>query len=281
MPPSIRYSDIIYVCPSGATPDMDLVPQLSQFFNDACSALVPLVGPDLLGRVADSISLQEPADTPDQRLWQWCLCYIIAKGFHDAIPHLDLVLTPTGFGVVSNQNVAPASSDRVERLRLQLSRKAGHYFVEILSLLRSFPEWHDFKSSYRISSFFWDYRYLRLLGVVDPCLEDLAPHLADISSGETMCRQLLGREFWAELISAEAHDTLTDAQQATVRLIRNFVAVVIDGDERRIDHHRSILLDYLHSNLWLYPTYAESSAYKANTFRPYENKKDDSCFFFG
>jgi hypothetical protein len=33
-----------------------------------------------------------------------------------AIPSLDLVLTPNGFGIVSNSNVAPASKERVERL---------------------------------------------------------------------------------------------------------------------------------------------------------------------
>lgn len=33
-----------------------------------------------------------------------------------AIPSLDLVLTPNGFGVVSTQNIAPASKERVDRL---------------------------------------------------------------------------------------------------------------------------------------------------------------------
>lgn len=39
------------------------------------------------------------------------------KAFHDAIPCLDLILTPNGFGIVSNQNVAPASAERVKNLR--------------------------------------------------------------------------------------------------------------------------------------------------------------------
>ena len=33
-----------------------------------------------------------------------------------AVPSLDLVLTPNGFGIVSNRNVAPASKERIERL---------------------------------------------------------------------------------------------------------------------------------------------------------------------
>ena len=33
-----------------------------------------------------------------------------------AIPSLDLVLTTNGFGIVSNQNVVPASRERVDAL---------------------------------------------------------------------------------------------------------------------------------------------------------------------
>lgn len=277
---NITNSDICMVCPSGTTPDMNLVDSLGRFFSDAASSLVPLVGRELLESVSGSSSLADTAKDPREKLWQWCLCYIIVKGYHDAIPHLDLVLTPTGFGVVSNQNVAPASSDRVERLRAALSRQSDFYFVEILSHLRSITEWHEFKSSYRITSFFWDYRNLKLLGVPNPCLDDMASHLADISAGEAMCRQLLGREFWGELLSAEAHDTLTDAQATVVRLIRNFVAAAVAGGPR-LEMHRKVLLDYIHHDIHLFKTYEDSSACAANTFRPYENGKDDSCFFFG
>ena len=36
--------------------------------------------------------------------------------FRNAVPHLDLILTPNGFGIVNNSNIAPASKERVERL---------------------------------------------------------------------------------------------------------------------------------------------------------------------
>ena len=41
---------------------------------------------------------------------------IASEAMRRAIPSLDLVLTPNGFGVVSNQNIAPASKERVDRL---------------------------------------------------------------------------------------------------------------------------------------------------------------------
>lgn len=276
----ITNADICRVAPSGTTPDMALTEQLRHFFDDACKSLIPLVGIDLLERVANKIDTIDFAETRDEQLWQWCLCYIIAKGYHDAIPHLDLVLTPTGFGVVSNQNVAPASSDRVLRLREQLCNQADYYFVEIRSLLRFFPEWHELVTPYRITSFFWDYRYLSIMGVKDPHMRDFSDVRASIITGEYLCRALIGREFWGELIDAEAHASTTSMQEAVIKLIRNYVGASVEGG-KRLALHKDILIDFIHTNIAEFPTYAESSAYKANTFTPYENKKDDSCFFFG
>lgn len=41
---------------------------------------------------------------------------IVCEALRRAAPQLDLVLTPNGFGIVSNSNIAPASKERVERL---------------------------------------------------------------------------------------------------------------------------------------------------------------------
>lgn len=41
---------------------------------------------------------------------------VVADALRRAIPSLDIVLTPNGFGVVSTQNLAPASKPRVDRL---------------------------------------------------------------------------------------------------------------------------------------------------------------------
>ena len=45
-----------------------------------------------------------------------CVTIIACDAMSRAIPALDLVLTPNGFGVVQNNNVVPASKERVERL---------------------------------------------------------------------------------------------------------------------------------------------------------------------
>lgn len=45
-----------------------------------------------------------------------CSRLVVADALHRAIPSLDIVLTPNGFGVVNTSNLAPASKPRVDRL---------------------------------------------------------------------------------------------------------------------------------------------------------------------
>ena len=45
-----------------------------------------------------------------------CLRLVVADALRRAIPSLDIVLTPNGFGVVNTSNLAPASKPRVDRL---------------------------------------------------------------------------------------------------------------------------------------------------------------------
>ena len=60
---------------------------------------------------------------------------VCLRTYQEQIPQLDLVLTPTGFGVVSNQNLAPASADRVKNLLQQVTNAAEDTYDRCLELL--------------------------------------------------------------------------------------------------------------------------------------------------
>lgn len=67
----------------------------------------------------------------------------VAEAMLHAIPQLDLVLTPNGFGIVSNSNVAPASKERVERLLASLEKMRDDTLQVLLPLLAAEPTWAD------------------------------------------------------------------------------------------------------------------------------------------
>ena len=65
---------------------------------------------------------------------------VVSDAVRCAVPSLDLVLTPNGFGIVSNTNVAPASKERVERLMaslLDMRDKAVEQLLNQLPLMQS------------------------------------------------------------------------------------------------------------------------------------------------
>ena len=68
---------------------------------------------------------------------------IVSHALMNAIPSLDLVLTPNGFGIVSNQNIAPASKERVERLRDSLEAERDRNLENMVLRLASRNDWQQ------------------------------------------------------------------------------------------------------------------------------------------
>lgn len=81
-------------------------------------------------------------DLPEPERWRHLSEAVVARrAFADAVPSLDLVLTPNGFGVVSTSETAPASKERVERLIASL-RSAIDRDVDLLfRTLADIPDW--------------------------------------------------------------------------------------------------------------------------------------------
>ena len=82
------------------------------------------------------------ADRPDPSTAKVTMARIVAfDAFRSAIPHLDIILTPNGFGIVNNSNIAPASKERVERLINSLLDNRDNEIESLLSLLPKETGW--------------------------------------------------------------------------------------------------------------------------------------------
>ena len=70
------------------------------------------------------------------------VCKVLATdAFLRAVPSLDLVLTPNGFGIVSNNTIAPASKDRIDRLVASLEQNRDFALDQLLQTMLQQPEW--------------------------------------------------------------------------------------------------------------------------------------------
>ena len=65
------------------------------------------------------------------------------RALADAIPSLDLVQTVNGFAVVSNQNLGPASRDRVDRLIAAHRSQCDTAISALIPQLAAVAEWRD------------------------------------------------------------------------------------------------------------------------------------------
>lgn len=86
--------------------------------------------------VDDSIVLGENATNFARR-------FVVNAAMAAAVPSLDLVLTPNGFGVVSTSEIAPASKDRVSSLVSSLNARATVNLTALVSELHHSEEWRE------------------------------------------------------------------------------------------------------------------------------------------
>lgn len=81
------------------------------------------------------------SENANNKLLHYARMAVVAEAMLHAVPQLDLVLTPNGFGVVSNTNIVPASKERVERLLLSLEKMRDDTLAVLLSLLTQEVAW--------------------------------------------------------------------------------------------------------------------------------------------
>lgn len=85
---------------------------------------------------ADSFGPNERFRFPLEKL-------VACHAYMTAIPSLDLVLTPNGFGIVSNQNVVPASHERVDALINSFESQRDAAIEALILRLSSREDWRE------------------------------------------------------------------------------------------------------------------------------------------
>lgn len=279
---SITYPEFVQVCPSAEVPDELLFDRLKSEIESKTNFVEEILGKTLAHDIESAkADLVLPSEDSVTELAKTAKRYVCTAAFRDALPHLDLVLTPNGFGVVSNQNVAPASADRVERLREALRRASLAHFDHMLDYARHFE---SFLGTWGCRSYFhslfWRGDHCRHLGIPNPTRDDLEEKRPALNAKEDVMREILSPEFYAELIKAESTATANYEQEETIGYIRRAIGVAV-VEPKKYPAMLRILLSWLESQKEAFPTYVNSQAYKARHSEPYENEQDDPCYFFG
>lgn len=216
--------------------------------------------------------------------------YVYRQAAWQALPHLDLVLTDNGFAVVSNNNLAPASRDRVAALQERLREEKSDARDLLLMDLCRITAWRDTEACHRLrSSLLWCPMLLRRYGVtaadgrqvLEREYNALLPQV--LAAGEEAAR-IVSREQMQWLLEHQDEcdeDGEPDLRSVVREMCRRFMAAVIADRKPAVRTLAAQIQNFLNRHADDLPEYAASSKFQADNFKPYENKKDDACFFFG
>lgn len=95
--------------------------------------------PRYLGKELVALLAGDSLDEGHAQLVARVVPALVNLTYLESVPFFNLVLTSTGFGVVSNQNVAPASMDRVRDLKSACLEAANEGISQLLQFLEENP----------------------------------------------------------------------------------------------------------------------------------------------
>lgn len=209
---------------------------------------------------------------------------IVLSAMKVAIPDLDLVLTPTGFGVVSNNNLAPASKERVQSLVTSVNQQALDSYEQLLIMLARIPDWYKAKGPEMIRSLFWHSSLLaEYCGQSDPHLTDLVQLRPSILDAEILVKRHISPKLYNRLVQEDATNSAGIYARELITLVRVLMALYLERGSRNPQWHKALndVVNFLEDNLAEFPEYQDSAAYRLKHMESYSNEKHDKTYFFG
>lgn len=161
--------------------------------------------------------------TDDNPIKESCSRLVVADALRRAIPSLDIVLTPNGFGVVSTQNLAPASKPRVDRLVGSMLAHRDDCIAALLPELIGASKWLTSpQADFFGSTLFPDLGIVDAVGGAtgskwDKYLE-LRPQVIDLET--SLAEEWLSPELLSALRSQNLRGDLTEKRNVIVRQVK-------------------------------------------------------------
>lgn len=195
---------------------------------------------------------------------------------------LDLVLTATGFGVVSTQDLTPASKARVDALKgqLDIERKLAECrVIEQLFTVEGWAAQHQRKRC--VPTLFYHFNYLsEYAGVESPAINDWRRVQPLIMEADGFLRKKIGNEQMDSLLTKFTSFSVAAEEITACNMILNIIGLHIAGNPRAEKVYYHSLMNHIEAHLDVFTAYRDSEAYQTNHFQGYENTKESGMFIF-
>ena len=252
--------------------------KIFDLLEDAISSEVANIESQVLG----DVGAQAVEDGSDTVLVQTVKRLACVRAFLHEMRGLDVVLTATGFGVVSTQDTAPASKQRVDALDGQLRRQERLLLGTLLDRLFRVEGWNQQPQRHcQVQTLFFCLQQLeQWAGINHPTPEDWDKNYPTVMAADAYLRKHLGNAYMDELITELTGHSLSSQNIHIVLFCQQYTGACIAQDNRLREEVYMRLINRLESALSQYPTYANGEGYRLNHFKPYENHAEDSAFHF-
>lgn len=211
-----------------------------------------------------------------------CSRLVVADALRRAIPSLDIVLTPNGFGVVSTQNLAPASKPRVDRLIGSMLSHRDDCIASLLPELVGASKWlSSSQADFFGATLFPDLAIVDSVGNVQGCrwekYLELRPKVIDLEA--SLAEEWLSPELMSALRSENLRGDLTPKRREVVRQVKAQVVGYLTAgtfSSRRL----ADIVNYIRQDEDEFPEWHHSAT--AELFSPpvFRNKKKSTGYFF-
>ena len=206
---------------------------------------------------------------------------IVTEALRRAIPSLDVVLTPNGFGVVSNQNIAPASKERVDRLIGSLADYRDECIANLLPALVGATQWiTSSQAAFFGETLFPDLAITdQVKGTGSKWERYLArrPMILDIEA--SLAEEFFSPELMVRLRNEVLRKTHTADIARVINAIRGQVVDLLNGGSIRMRDMIDVV-NHIRCYPDLFPEWHASET--AKLFAPpiFKNKKESRGYFF-
>lgn len=207
--------------------------------------------------------------------------WVSIDAFLSVFRQLDLVLTPTGFGVVSTQQMAPASKQRVDALVGHLRDSRLRVHGQLLTELCHVEGWGTSSQALgNIDTLFFDFRMLqKMQGPAASHLEWQAAQRLIVEADERL-RLKISNEYMDELLEHVRCGTVSADDAPVIFHCRHIINLWICGDQEAVRLKMRRLLNMLDADLEKYTTYAQYG-YPVNHHETFQNTQDAPAYIFG
>ncbi|NDV96443.1 hypothetical protein D0T84_16200 [Dysgonomonas sp. 521] len=251
--------------------------KLSPFVQEAELFLqTELLGIDLYNLIAA---------TTDMQLKNAACTVVACMAYNGAIPYVDLIQTPNGFGVVSNTNQAPASKERVDRLNEWTKIRASEATDALITLIFQNAEYNAEWKKFGLYDYYTECLFMTAASLKRYCKRDALRYNLDELHPVFMAYQekisrMISHEYMNDIIVKRRDASLTIEDIAMIRTLMTIMGMLYRNDDNAAYKLLETVVNTMVASLDKYPVYANSQAYRIKISDKYENKKSDPTFFF-